>query len=284
MIARPLIGLTGRRKRGADVAGFPAGFADVDLDVYVSDYARAITAAGGLPVHLPQHVDPGEYAGHLDGLLLSGGADVDPARYGAAADLATGPIEDDRDRAEIGLIELAVGEGLPVLGICRGLQLLNVWAGGTLHQDVASHARYDRPPADRVDTVVVEPDSRLGAIYGATVRVNSLHHQTVDRVADGWLVTARSGDGTVEAIEWPKHEVLAVQWHPELLPGAATDPVFAWLVERSRARSGDGVWGRSPRGEGAIERSERAPADRATDREPGGDGVWGRSPQGEGAG
>ena len=84
--ARPLIGLTGRRKRGADVAGFPDSLADVDLDVYVSDYAEAITAAGGLPVHLPQHVDPAEYAGRLDGLLLSGGADVDPVRYGADAE------------------------------------------------------------------------------------------------------------------------------------------------------------------------------------------------------
>jgi putative glutamine amidotransferase len=234
MIFRPLIGLTGRRKRGADVTGFPAGFADVDIDVYVSDYARAITAAGGLPVHLPQHVDPRDYAGRLDGLLLSGGADVDPVRYGAAVDPATGPVEDDRDRAELGLIDLAVGEELPVLGICRGLQLLNVWAGGTLHQHVPTHARYDIDPGDAADTVVVEPDSRLGAMYGVTV---ALHHQTGDRVADGWVVTARSGDGTVEAIEWPDHDVIAVQWHPELLRDAATDPVFTWLVDRSRARA-----------------------------------------------
>ena len=237
MTVRPLIGLTGRRKRGADVAGFPAVFAHADIDVYVSDYARAISAAGGLPVHLPQHVDPRDYAGRLDGLLLSGGADVDPVRYGAAADPATGPVEDDRDRAELGLIELAVGEGLPVLGICRGLQLLNVWAGGTLHQHVPTHARYDIDPGDVADTVPVEPDSRLGAMYGVSVAVNSLHHQTVDRVAEGWVVTARSGDGTVEALEWPGHDVIAVQWHPELLPDAATDPVFAWLVERSGARA-----------------------------------------------
>jgi putative glutamine amidotransferase len=234
---RPLIGLTGRRKRGADVAGFPDGFADVAMDVYVSDYARAVTAAGGLPVHLPQHVDPREYAGRLDGLLLSGGADVDPVHYGAAAEPATGPVEDDRDRAELGLVELAVAEDLPVLGICRGLQLLNVWAGGSLHQHVPAHARYDLAPDDEFDAVVVEPASRLAAMYGRRLRVNSLHHQTVDRVADGWVVTARSTDGTVEALEWQGHDVIAVQWHPELLPGAATDPVFAWLVERARARA-----------------------------------------------
>jgi putative glutamine amidotransferase len=238
MSIRPLIGLSGRRKRGADVTGLPASFADVELDVYVSDYARAVTAAGGLPVHLPQHVDPREYANRLDGLLLSGGADIDPVRYGATVDPATGPVEDARDEAELGLIDMAVDEELPVLGICRGLQLLNVWAGGTLHQHVPAHARYDLGLDAAIDRVAVEPHSQLGAMYGAGVGVNSLHHQTVDRVADGWIVTARSDDGTVEAMEWPGHDVVAVQWHPELLPGADTDPVFTWLVERARVRAG----------------------------------------------
>ena len=128
-----------------------------------------------------------------------------------------------------------MAEELPVLGICRGLQLLNVWAGGTLHQHAPAHARYDLPANDAFDEVAVTPTSRLGLMYGPSRRVNSLHHQTVDRVADGWVVTARSGDGTVEAMEWPGHDVIAVQWHPELLPGAATDPLFAWLVDRARA-------------------------------------------------
>jgi putative glutamine amidotransferase len=235
--ARPLIGLTGRRKLGAQVAGFPDTFADVALDLYVSAYAEAVTAAGGLPVHLPQHVDPAAYAGRLDGVLLSGGADVDPDLYGAVADPATGPVEEERDAAELALIELAAGEELPMLGICRGLQLLNVWAGGTLHQDEPAHARYDLTVDDAFDEVAIEPGSRLAALHGARVRVNSLHHQTVERVADALVVTARSVDGTVEALEWPGHEVIAVQWHPELLAGAATDPLFAWLVERARARA-----------------------------------------------
>ena len=188
-------------------------------------------------MHLPQHVDPAAYAGHLDGVLLTGGADVDPVRYGAAPDPATGPVEDERDAAEVALIELAVAEQLPVLGICRGLQLLNVWAGGTLHQDEPAHARYDLAVDDAFDEVVVEPGSRLEVLHGGRIRVNSLHHQTVERVADGWVVTARSGDGTIEAIEWPGHDLIAVQWHPELLAGAPTDPLFAWLVERARARA-----------------------------------------------
>ena len=135
------------------------------------------------------------------------------------------------------MIELAVADELPVLGICRGLQLLNVWAGGTLHQDEPAHARYDLAVDDAFDEVAVEPGSRLAALHGERIRVNSLHHQTVERVADGWVVTARSGDGTIEALEWPGHDVIAVQWHPELLAGASTDPLFAWLVERARARA-----------------------------------------------
>jgi putative glutamine amidotransferase len=236
--ARPLIGLSGRRKRGADIAGLPASLAHVDVDVYISAYAQAITAAGGLPVHLPQHVDPAEYAGRLDGLLLSGGADVDPARYGAEPATDLYPPEPARDAAELGLIDVALTDGIPVLGICRGLQLLNVWAGGTLHQHVPEHARYDIPPSERVDALTVEPGSRLHELYGSQLDVNSLHHQTVDRVADGWVVTARSADGTIEALEWPDHDIIAVQWHPELLPGAASDPLFAWLVERAGAQVG----------------------------------------------
>jgi putative glutamine amidotransferase len=233
--ARPLIGLTGRVKRAANIAGFPANLADVEIDLYVSDYARAITAAGGLPVHLPQHVDPREYAGRLDGVLLTGGADIEPHRYGASPDADIGSVEPARDEAELGLLDVAVADGVPVLGICRGLQLLTVWAGGTLHQHVPAHARFDLPPTEQFDEVRIEPGSRMAALYGSAHRVNSLHHQTVDRVADGWVVTARCTDGTVEALEWPGHDVIAVQWHPELLPGAVADPLFAWLVERARA-------------------------------------------------
>ncbi len=134
--------------------------------MYVSAYAEAVSAAGGLPVHLPQHVDPAEYAGRLDGLLLSGGADIDPARFDATPSGDAGPVEPGRDAAELGLVELAVAEDLPVLGICRGLQLLNVWAGGTLHQHVPSHARYDLPADDHFDEVTVNPTSRIGLMYG----------------------------------------------------------------------------------------------------------------------
>jgi len=232
---RPLIGLTGRRRPGRDLERFPRSLADVQLNVYVAEYARAVIEAGGLPVHLPLDVDPADYVGRLDGLLLSGGEDVEPALYGALPETDIYPPDPLRDRVELGFVDMAIADEMPVLGICRGLQLLNVWGGGTLHQHVPTHARYDVPPADRIDELSVERGTLLHELYGDQHVVNSLHHQTVDRVADGWIVAARSGDGTVEGIEWPGHDVLAVQWHPELLPTRPTDPVFAWLVQRAGA-------------------------------------------------
>jgi putative glutamine amidotransferase len=235
--SRPLIGLTGRRKRGAEVAGLLANLADVDIDVYINAYARAISEAGGLPVHVPLHVDPCDYAGRLDGILLSGGTDVDPARYGAPPDPAAYVPDPVRDRVELGFVDLAVSENLPVLGICRGIQVLNVWGGGTLHQHVPAHARYEAAADAHVEELTIEPGSVLHDLYGPTLAVNSLHHQTVDRIADGWTVVARSNvGGTVEALEWPGHEVVGVQWHPELLGTRASDPLFTWLVDRAARR------------------------------------------------
>ena len=113
-----------------------------------------------------------------------------------------------------------------------------MWGGGTLHQHVPAHARFDVAADARVDDVVIEPGSLLHDLYGPTLAVNSLHHQTVDRVAGGWMVAARSSTtGDVEALEWPGHDVVAVQWHPELLDTRASDPIFAWLVDRAARRT-----------------------------------------------
>jgi putative glutamine amidotransferase len=233
---RPLIGLTGRVAPGSDFAGFPASFAAVEVDMYVSAYARAITAAGGLPVHLPQHVPVGDYADVLDGVVLSGGADVHPGRYGEAATTDVFPPEPPRDEMELALVDAALAGDVPLLGICRGLQLLNVQAGGSLNQHVPEQARFDVRPDELIDEVRLEPGTRLHAMYGDRLAINSLHHQTIARVGAGWTVAGRGPDGSVEAIEWPGRDAIGVQWHPEMLAGAVSDPLFRWLVEAAAAR------------------------------------------------
>lgn len=206
--------------------------------MYLSGYAQSVLAAGGLPVYVPLDVDPRPYLDHLDALVLTGGADVEPGRYGHQPD-GNGHYEPERDDLELGLLAAAVDRQVPVLGICRGLQVLNVLTGGTLHQDVPPHARYDLDPGEAVHRVAFEPGTVLHGLYGAGTEVNSLHHQSVDRLGAGLVVAARADDGTVEGLEVPGADVLAVQWHPEMRPAA--EPVFAWLVERARARRATGV-------------------------------------------
>ena len=131
---------------------------------------------------------------------------------------------------------MAEAENLPVAGICRGLQLLNVHGGGTLHQDVPHHSHFDKTPNSRVHHVEFERDSACARLYGRPIEVNSLHHQTIDRVAASFRVTGTSEDGTVEAIEAIDRPWIAVQWHPEMMDDGHGDPLFRWLVEQAAAR------------------------------------------------
>lgn len=229
---RPLIGLPGRRKFIRQIDGFPASLHHLHVDIYFADYARAVYAAGGLPVHLPLDAEPEDWVHHLDGIVLTGGADVEPSRYGH--DNHASDTEPARDEVEFTLFETALGDGLPVLGICRGLQLINVHQGGTLQQHVPEHSRYDIAPHEESHVLTIAPGSTLHRLYGDTARVNSLHHQTVDAVGRGLTVTAVAEDGTVEGVEMNGMPVVAVQWHPEMMNH--DDPSFVWLVELARDR------------------------------------------------
>lgn len=239
--ALPLIGVTGRRWP-AQLLGthvVPA-MVESEVDIHFVDYSKAVTAAGGLVIGLSRDAPPEAMVDRLDGLVLSGGGDVDPALYGAEVEPGCGSIEKARDLWELGLLAAAVERGLPVLGICRGLQVLNVMRGGTLVQDVAvdagdRHPRFDRPRHEVAHPVRLEEGTLAASLYGPEVQVNSLHHQVVAAVGDGLVASGRSPDGAVEALELPGRPVLAVQWHPEALPGAAHDPGFRWLVHEARA-------------------------------------------------
>ncbi len=208
-----------------------ASMSHLELEVYFRDYARRVAEAGGLPVLLSLDTDPARIVEHLDGIVLPGGTDVDPALYGAEP--ATGLMDPEpaRDAQELALLDAAAAAELPVLAICRGLQVVNVWRGGTLHQHVPEHGRFEEPPDKLQHEVTVVAGSALAEVYGPSVMVNSLHHQTVDRLGEGLEVTAEAPDGTVEGLECTDAPVVAVQWHPELM--AEPDPIFDWFVART---------------------------------------------------
>jgi putative glutamine amidotransferase len=193
-------------------------------------YMRAVERAGGLPVALPPLRDEnvGPLLEQLSGLLLTGGPDIDPACYGAEAHPELGPIDHDVDVFEIELCRQADRRGLPILGICRGAQLLNVARDGSLIQHLpeitnATIEHRQSEPGDRTTHVVqVAPDSGLAQTTGGgPVRVNSFHHQAIERLGAGLRPVAWTADGVIEAVEDPAREdgqlVLGVQWHAETL-------------------------------------------------------------------
>ena len=235
---KPVIGLTGRRMSAAGVAG-GTGLAHQDIDMYFSDYAQSIAAAGGIPVQLTRDADARDLVSLLDGLVLSGGADIDPARYGAAPDEKLGETDPGRDEFELALLAAAREKGIPVLGICRGCQLINVAFGGTLRQHVdltegSGHPNWLAPGDTIAHDVECTPGSLIATLMDGRRGVNSLHHQTLDTIGAGLRVTAVAPDGVAEAIEAEGEEVLAVQWHPEMLGGP--DATFYWLIERAREK------------------------------------------------
>lgn len=234
-----LIGVTGKR-RGA-LPEWPAGWYALAADVHVAAYSTAVAAAGGVPVQLPRDADPGALVERVDGLVLTGGDDVDPRRYGQVPTDASTAVDPDRDAFELALLAAARTASLPVLGICRGAQLLNVACGGTLVADLPTgtgeaHGFLGYPPGARVHDVRTAEASMAAGVLGSRVPVNSFHHQAVAEPGHGLRPSAWAPDGVVEAIEDDTGLTLGVQWHPELLE--QPDPVFGWLVEQAKHRAG----------------------------------------------
>jgi putative glutamine amidotransferase len=213
------------------------------------DYSDAVLATGGVPIILPFYVDTAEDVFALvDGIILSGGSDLDPALFGET-DLhpETYDIIPERDESELGLARLAIERDKPLLGICRGIQVMNVALGGSLYQDVPSqfsdavaHRQQKREitPDEPGHTVAAAAGSALERIYGSNlVLVNSFHHQAVKDVAPGMVATGWSEDGLIEAIEYPGSSfAIGVQWHPELMFKKSREHLapFAALVKASR--------------------------------------------------
>lgn len=199
-------------------------------------YVEGVTRAGGAAVLLPPQPEPAAAAtvvARLDALVLAGGPDIDPARYGASPHARTGPPHAERDAWELALTRAALDRDLPVLGVCRGLQMLNVVLGGTLRQHLPDGS-HQRVPARFVRrTLRVRPQTRLAEVLGPAAEVCCYHHQAVDRLGAGLLPTAWADDDTVEAAESPAHRyVLGVQWHPET--DLADLRLFASLVTAAR--------------------------------------------------
>ncbi len=236
----PVIGLTTYREEAS------WGVWRQRADLLHHEYADSVVAAGGVPVLLPPASDDARHAAavvsRLDGLIVSGGADVDPARYGEDPHPRTAGWRTDRDAWEAALLHAATEDALPVLGICRGMQLMAAEAGGALDQhtpDLVGHLGHGPAPGEFGTTQVsVETDSRVAAMVGPALAVPCHHHQSV-REHPGFRVVARAADGTAEAMEAPGDRFcVAVQWHPEKGTELA---LFRGLVEAATLRLAAGA-------------------------------------------
>lgn len=246
----PLIGVTTSELRfPQDVSPRPHSEPDRTEMALGLNYLRAIERAGGIPVVLPplglEAIEP--LLARVSGLLLSGGPDLDPGAYGQRPHAELGPTVPQLDAFEVALAEEASRRELPILGICRGAQTLNVARGGTLHQHLPDYAdgsiaHRQRAPGNRTThTVNVAAESELAEIIGSgEVAVNSFHHQSVDRLGDGLLAVAWAPDGVIEAIEDDEVSLaLGVQWHAETLVDDARQlALFERLVETCRELEG----------------------------------------------
>jgi gamma-glutamyl-gamma-aminobutyrate hydrolase PuuD len=230
-VAKPLVGIT----TYVEQASWGSWTLDAALIPY--DYVRAVERAGGRALLVPPSVDGVEETlDALDGLVLSGGNDVDPDAYGAEAHSETNATRPERDRGELALLEGALARDLPVLAVCRGFQVLNVARGGDLVQhlpDVVGSEQHREVKGVFSDHgVKIDDGSRLGSVLGDRAPVKSHHHQGVGRVGEGLVEVAWADDGTIEGLEDPERRfAVGVLWHPE---AGEDQKLFEALVEEAR--------------------------------------------------
>ena len=230
-VARPVIGITTYLTRAA------WGAWDLDAALVPASYVRAVERAGGVPLLVPPGAAPAETLDHVDGLIFSGGSDLDPELYGETAHAETVGVVRERDDFELRLMQAALERDLPVLAICRGSQVLNVALGGGIEQHVPDRVHADThkrtPGVFAEHEVALVPETRLASILGDRHDVKSHHHQGYGALGAGLRESARAPDGTVEALEAPSRRfTVGVLWHPE----EGTDlALFEALVEQATA-------------------------------------------------
>jgi putative glutamine amidotransferase len=240
-VSTPLIGVTAYRLESGRVTTWDTGAYGVP-----DSYVEALRRAGARSVLLPgSHGGAPDLVGRVDGLLLTGGGDIDPSRYGAEQHPAIYGVDRERDDLEIDLVQVGHREGIPILAICRGAQVVNVAFGGTLHQHLPDHDHFGphgvpKAGPGQMHDVKVSESSRLFSASGTSVMsCSSSHHQGVDRLGEGLIPVAWTGDGLTEAVEGSEGWLLAVQWHPEAT--APSDPaqqsLFDGFVEQAARRS-----------------------------------------------
>lgn len=227
---KPLIGITTYYVKASEMGkNRVRGLQDQDMLMSTMDYSRCIEKAGGIPVNIPVIEDEDYIDGvvnKLDGFLFSGGPDVNPLNYNQPIKKGLGKIAPERDIFELKLLKKVLEKDKPILGICRGYQLINVYFGGTLHQDINNnnltdldHVGIMGPKHNICHKVALTEGSKIHKVFNKKdVMVNSYHHQAIDKIGDKLIVTGKSEDGIIEAFEHMNHKfVMGVQWHPEMM-------------------------------------------------------------------
>lgn len=236
---KPIIGITSSHEKENGLRNYHRTTVSID-------YTKGVIEGGGIPIIIPTTGDIEiikEQLNLIDGLILSGGPDINPIYYGEDFKEKIGVISPERDDNEIKILKEFLKTEKPILGICRGHQLLNVYFGGTLYQDLSYFEmeplkhRQDLYPELEIHNVAIEKNSILENLYGESIRTNSFHHQAVNKLGEGFKVIARSSDGIVEAIEKIDHKFcLGIQWHPEMMVARGNKDmikIFKLLIEKS---------------------------------------------------